>query len=30
LSFAGEGNGGVTGTSMSARLLRQYILCQRP
>src|ERR1700738_5199344 len=26
LSFAGEGNGGVTGTSMSARLLRQWIL----
>src|SRR6202051_5157586 len=30
LSFAGEGNAGVTGASMAARMLRQYILCQRP
>jgi hypothetical protein len=29
-NFAGEGNAGVTGTSLSARLLRQSILCQRP
>src|ERR1700737_486667 len=30
LSFAGEGNAGVTGASMAARMLRQSILCQRP
>jgi hypothetical protein len=29
-NFAGEGNAGVIGTSLSARLLRQSILCQRP
>jgi hypothetical protein len=28
-SFAGAGNAGVPGTSISARLLRQSILCQR-
>jgi hypothetical protein len=28
--FAGSGNAGVTGTSFSARDLRQSILCQRP
>jgi hypothetical protein len=29
-NFAGEGNGGVQGTSITARLLRKFILCQRP
>src|SRR5216683_4114821 len=28
-SFAGAGNAGVTGTSIGARTLRQFILCQR-
>src|ERR1700726_582687 len=28
-SFAGAGNAGITGTSISARTLRQFILCQR-
>jgi hypothetical protein len=29
-SFAGAGNAGVPGTSISERMLRQFILCQRP
>jgi len=29
-NFAGEGNAGVPGTSIPARMLRQSILCQRP
>jgi hypothetical protein len=29
-NFAGEGNAGVQGTSITAQLLRKFILCQRP